>query len=145
MYRRSSAGEIEVLLVHPGGPLWQNQDAGAWSIPKGEIDPGEEPFAAACREFGEETGFPHSEPYHDLGEIRQKSGKIVRVWAFEGDCDPATILSNTFSMRWPPRVGPVTSFVEVDRAEFFGIATAERFLMAPQKPLLDRLVSHLAL
>lgn len=137
MYRQ--AGELQALLVHPGGPFWKNKDAGAWTIPKGELETGEEMLAAARREFREETGLAPTEPFLPLGEIKQKGGKIVHAWAFEGDCDPAQIKSNTFSMEWPPKSGRQQEFPEVDCAEFFTISQARDKIIAAQIPLLERL------
>jgi predicted NUDIX family NTP pyrophosphohydrolase len=138
---------LEVLLVHPGGPLWANKDVGAWSIPKGEYDDGEDPLAAALREFSEELGSPPPaqdgvEPI-DLGEIRQKSGKRVSAWALAGDFDVSRVASNTFTMEWPPRSGRANEFPEVDRAEWFRIAEARRRINPAQAELLDRLVQAL--
>jgi predicted NUDIX family NTP pyrophosphohydrolase len=138
MYRRSH-GRIEVLLVHPGGPFWAKRDLGAWTIPKGEILPSEEPLAAARREFEEETGIAASGPVHPLGQVRLKSGKIVHAWAFEGDCDPAAIRSTTFKMEWPPRSGLEREFPEVDRGAWFPLDTAAERLTPGQAPLLDAL------
>lgn len=132
--------ELEVLLVHPGGPAWTNRDAGAWSVPKGEYLDGEDPLAAARREFEEELGNPppDGEPA-ELGEIRQKSGKRVRAWAIPGDLDATQIHSNTFMFEWPPRTGRMIEIPEVDRAEWFGLAAAREKINAGQVPLLDRL------
>src|SRR5687768_4090027 len=113
MYRWSDV--LEVLLAHPGGPFWKNKDLGSWSIPKGEYHEGEDACAAALREFSEETGFTVSEPLIFLGEIRQPSGKIVSAWAFNGDCDPSTLVSNTFKVQWPPKSGRQSVFPEIDR------------------------------
>jgi len=138
---RRSPGGIEVLLVHPGGPLWAKKDEGAWSIPKGEIDDaGEEPIDVAMREFREELGTepPTSDP-HALGEIRQSGGKLVTAWAVEGDVDVATIESNTFEMEWPPRSGARRSFPEVDRADWFTLDEARVKLLASQAVFVDRL------
>jgi predicted NUDIX family NTP pyrophosphohydrolase len=143
MYRLGAAG-LEVLLVHPGGPFWKNKDDGAWSIPKGEIADGEEPLAAARREFTEETGFPTEGPFLPLGEVRQKGGKRVSAWAFEGDCDPARLVSNTFELEWPPRSGRLRAFPEADGARWFAPAEARRKLLAAQAPLVDRLEAALA-
>jgi len=140
MYRRRD-GELEFLLVHPGGPFWKNKDAGVWTIPKGEIDPGEDPLAAAQREFREELGFEAKGPFVELTRIQQKAGKIVHAWAFEGDCDPSQIKSNTFTLEWPPRSGRKVEFPEVDRAEFFGLEEAKRRINAAQIPLLEELIS----
>src|SRR5262252_4951751 len=107
---RSRNGVLEFLLVHPGGPFWKNKDDGAWTIPKGEIAEGEEPLKTAIREFEEELGFKPTEPFIELTPIKQKGGKLVHAWAFEGDCDPAQIKSNTFSMEWPPRSGRQCEF-----------------------------------
>jgi predicted NUDIX family NTP pyrophosphohydrolase len=138
LFRRTPAG-IEVLLVHPGGPLWAKKDEGAWSIPKGEIDAGEDPLAAARREFEEELGSPVSGEFIALAPIRQASGKVVHAWAVEGDFDPATLTSGTFSMEWPPRSGHQQEFPEVDRAEWFAIENAKRKINKAQVPLLDQL------
>jgi predicted NUDIX family NTP pyrophosphohydrolase len=130
----------EVLLVHPGGPIWAGRDLGAWSIPKGEYGEGEDPLAAARREFEEELGVaPPPGPALDLGEIRQKSGKRVRSWALAGDLDPATVRSNTFALEWPPRSGQLQEFPEIDRAEWFTLPEARERIIAAQIPLLDRL------
>jgi predicted NUDIX family NTP pyrophosphohydrolase len=130
----------EVLLVHPGGPIWARRDRGAWSIPKGEYEQGEDPLDAARREFEEELGAPPpaGQPL-DLGEIRQKSGKRVRSWALAGDFDPATVRSNTFALEWPPRSGRLQEFPEIDRAEWFTLPEARERIIAAQIPLLDRL------
>jgi predicted NUDIX family NTP pyrophosphohydrolase len=139
MYRRSERG-LEVLLVHPGGPFFQRKDDGAWSVPKGVVEGDEDPLAAARREFSEETGLETPEDgYIALGEVQQKSGKVVRVWAFEGDCDPASIESNTFDLEWPPRSGQIRKFPEIDRAEFFTAAAARKKLNPAQAALVDRL------
>jgi predicted NUDIX family NTP pyrophosphohydrolase len=143
MYRRSAQG-LEVLLVHPGGPFWKNRDAGAWSIPKGEHDEAEDPLDAAKRELAEETGLRPEGTFLALDPVRQKSGKLVRAWAVEGDCDPRAIRSNTFSMEWPPRSGRTAEFPEVDRAEWFAIEEAHRRILPAQSPLLDQLESRLA-
>ena len=138
MYRRRD-GAVEVLLVHPGGPFWKNKDEGAWSIPKGEPGEGEELLAVARREFEEELGFAPSGEFRPLPPIRQKGGKVVHAWSFEGDCDPATIRSNTFTMEWPPRSGKQATFPEVDRADFFDLPTARRKINPAQVALLDEL------
>jgi predicted NUDIX family NTP pyrophosphohydrolase len=130
----------EVLLVHPGGPIWARRDRGAWSIPKGEYEQGEDPLDAARREFEEELGAPPPAGQAlDLGEIRQKSGKRVRSWALAGDLDPATVRSNTFALEWPPRSGKLQEFPEIDRAEWFALPEARERIIAAQIPLLDRL------
>jgi predicted NUDIX family NTP pyrophosphohydrolase len=141
LFRRKSAA-LEVLLVHPGGPLWSNKDEGAWSIPKGEIDAGEDPLAAARREFNEELGSPVSGEFIELAAIRQASGKIVYAWAVESDFDPATLTSGTFSMEWPPRSGRQQHFPEVDRVEWFTIDDAKRKINRAQIALLDQLSSR---
>ena len=145
LFRRVGAS-VEVLIVHPGGPLWARRDDGAWSIPKGECDPGEEPLAAARREFAEEIGSPapDGEPL-TLGEVRLKSGKRVIAWALEGDLDAAAIRSNTFTMQWPPRSGRTQAFAEVDRAGWFDPARARVKLNPAQVEFVDRLVDMLDL
>jgi predicted NUDIX family NTP pyrophosphohydrolase len=143
LYRRRD-GAVELLLVHPGGPLWAKRDAGAWSIPKGEVDEGEDPRAVALREFEEETG--HPPPRGELvalGEVRQRGGKLVTAWAAAGDLDPAAITSNTFTLEWPPRSGRRREFPEVDRAGWFDPATARDKLLAAQAELVDRLLAAL--
>jgi predicted NUDIX family NTP pyrophosphohydrolase len=143
LYRRA-AGAIEVLLVHPGGPLWAKKDLGVWSIPKGEIEPAEDPLTAARREFREETGFTAHGPFVPLAPRIQRSGKIVSAWAVEGDGDPARLVSGTFSMEWPPRSGERREFPEVDRAAWFGIPEARRRIVSGQAGLLDELEGLLA-
>lgn len=125
--------------MHPGGPFWRKKDLGAWTIPKGEYEPGEEPLAAARREFQEETGFPVEGEFLPLGEITQASGKIVTAWAVEGDCDPARLVSNTCQVEWPPRTGRMIEIPEVDRGAWFHIAEAREKIFPAQRPLLDRL------
>jgi len=142
---RVRTGTVEVLLVHPGGPLWANKDLGAWSIPKGEYDQGEDPRAVALREFQEETG--HPPPRADLlelGAIRQRGGKVLTAWAAAGDLDAATVASNTFTMQWPPRSGAMREFPEVDRAGWFDPETAREKLLGTQGELIDRLLATLA-
>lgn len=143
LYRRRDAG-LQVLLVHPGGPFWAKKDLGAWSVPKGEIGDGEEPLAAAVREFGEETGFAVDGEFLALRPLRQPSGKTVMAWAVEGDCDSAQLRSNLFSMEWPPRSGKQKEFPEVDRAEWFDLDEARRRILAGQAPLLDELMRSIA-
>jgi len=138
MYRFQH-GELQVLLVHPGGPLWARKDAGAWFVPKGEINPGEDDFAAAKREFGEETGVTPEGTFIELGEITQKSGKKVIAWAFEGECDSTCIKSNSFAMEWPPHSGKKASFPEVDRAAFFNFDTAKEKMIASEFEFFSRL------
>jgi len=143
LYRQGSAA-LEVLLVHPGGPVWARRDLGAWSIPKGEYAEGEEePLEAARREFAEELGspLPEGEPV-DLGEVRQKSGKRVRAWAVPGNLDTAGVHSNTFAMEWPPRSGQMREFPEVDRAEWFPVPAARERINPAQAAFLDRLADH---
>jgi predicted NUDIX family NTP pyrophosphohydrolase len=130
---------IQVLLIHPGGPFWINKDCGAWSIPKGLIEQGEDQLVAAQREFEEETGFKASGPFIPLAPIRQASGKLVLVWAFEGDCNVIDLKSNTFSIEWPPRSGLIRDYPEVDRAEWFPIAAAREKILKSQISLLDEL------
>ena len=136
---RQHAGHLEVLLAHPGGPFWSKKDLGAWTIPKGLIDPGEDPLAAAKREFEEELGFKPDGEFIPLGEVIQKAGKTVVAWAFDGDLDPTTIHSNTFQLEWPPRSGQLQSFPEVDRAAFFSIDEARTKINPAQVELLSRL------
>jgi predicted NUDIX family NTP pyrophosphohydrolase len=137
---RDRGDGLEVLLVHPGGPLWARRDAGVWSIPKGEYGDDEDPLTAARREFVEELGTPAPDGEAlDLGEIRQKSGKRVRAWALAGDLDAEQIQSNTYSMQWPPKSGRREEFPEVDRARWFGLDEAREKLNAAQVELLDRL------
>ncbi len=142
LYRRHPT--LEVLIVHPGGPLWARRDDGAWSIPKGECDAGEDPLAAARREFAEELGSaaPGGES-RSLGEVRLKSGKRVLGWALEGDLDPEAIRSNTFELTWPPRSGQIQQFPEIDRAGWFAPATARVKLNPAQAQFVDRLVDML--
>jgi predicted NUDIX family NTP pyrophosphohydrolase len=138
MYRRFE-GTLEGLLVHHGGPFWRNKDAGAWSIPKGEIEPAEDPAEAAQREFLEELGIAAGGPLRDLGEIRQRGGKRVIAFAVEGNLDTSTTSSNTFEMEWPPKSGRRKSFPEVDRAEWFDLPRAKEKILASQQPFLERL------
>jgi predicted NUDIX family NTP pyrophosphohydrolase len=145
LYRRHDGG-VEFLLVHPGGPFWARKDAGAWSIPKGQIEEGEEPHACAIRELEEELGAaPQLDPEEliELGSIKQRAGKVVEAWAAEAEFDPAALAGNTFSMEWPPRSGAQQDFPEVDRAEWFDLETAREKILAAQAELLDRLLEHL--
>ena len=137
---RRTGDALEVLLVHPGGPFWAKRDLGAWSIPKGECEEGEDPRVTAWREFAEELGSPAPEgDALDLGEVRQKAGKTVLAWAVAGDLDADRITSNTFEMEWPPRSGRTQSFPEVDRAGWFGLAEARERINPAQVELLERL------
>ena len=141
---RSADGGIEVLLAHPGGPIWATRDAGVWTIPKGEIDDGEEAWAVALREFEEETGHPAPDGASiDLGEITQKGGKVVVGWGLEGDLDPATAHSNTFPFQWPPKSGRYITIPEIDRVEWFTPDEARRRIKDTQIPLIDRLLEAL--
>lgn len=142
LFRRGAAG-LELFLAHPGGPFWKGRDAGAWTIPKGVLDEGEEPLAAARREFIEETGIIPIEPFIELGSIRQKAGKIVHAWAWEGDADPAAVVSNSMSSEWPRGSGRWVTYPEVDRCAWFDPATARHKMNAAQAELVDRLVSAL--
>lgn len=136
------APELEVLLVHPGGPYWQRRDRGAWQIPKGAIDPGEEPEAAARREIAEEIGIMLAPAVEliPLGEVRQSGGKYVEGFAAEHDFDPATLASNTFDLEWPPKSGKTVAFPEVDAARWMSLPEARAMMLASQQPLLDRLL-----
>ena len=142
LYRRAG-GAIEVLLVHPGGPFWAGKDEGAWSIPKGAYLPGEEPLAAARREFAEETGTELQGEAVALGSFRQSSVKIVDAWAVEGDFDPVGLTSNSFQMEWPPRSGRMGEFPEVDRAQWFTPDEAARKILKGQRPIVQALLRHL--
>ena len=143
LFRRRD-NEVEVLLGHMGGPFWAKKDAAAWSLPKGELEPDEEPEAAARREFTEELGLPAPDgEYRPLGEVKQSGGKVVTAWAVEGDLDPAAVVPGTFEMEWPPRSGRQQEFPEMDRVEWFGLAAAREKLLKGQLPLLDRLVELL--
>ena len=139
LWRRRD-GELEVLLGHPGGPYFAKKDAGAWTVPKGEVEDGEELESVARREFAEETGHPAPEGVLlALGEIRQRNGKRVHAWAAEGDLDPATAISNTFEIEYPPRSGRMSAFPKIDRVAWFGLEDARVAMIAAQAPLLDRL------
>lgn len=143
MYRIRDGG-LQIFLAHPGGPLYQNKDEGCWTIPKGEPPEGELLLDAAVREFEEETGITPAGPYIELGSIRQKGGKVVYGWAFEGDPDPLhPIRSNTFEMQWPPGSGRIQSFPEVDRAQFFSLSEGRNKLKEAQWVLVERLVAIL--
>jgi len=138
MYRRTGP-ELELLLVHPGGPYWRRRDEGAWSIPKGEMDAGEDAEDAARREFMEETGVALAGALEPLGEVRQRGGKRVLAFAVEGDVDVQTLKSNTFEIEWPPKSGKMQVFPEVDRAAWFELPVAHAKILEGQRPLLDRL------
>jgi predicted NUDIX family NTP pyrophosphohydrolase len=145
LYRFNDEGNVEVLLVHPGGPFWAKKDDGAWSIPKGEFDVGEEPLSVAEREFEEELGrTPPAGARRDLGELDQSSAKRVHVWAIEGDVDAQHITSNTFDIEWPPKSGTMVSFPEVDRAAWFSLPEANVKLLVGQVGFLDRLTDSLS-
>jgi predicted NUDIX family NTP pyrophosphohydrolase len=139
---RRDAKQLEVLLVHPGGPFWRNKDLGAWSIPKGEYGPGEDAETAARREFREELGIEMTEPLLPLGDVRQKGGKIVTAFAVEADIDVSTVQSNTFELEWPPRSGRRQTFPEVDRAAWFDLAAAGVKINQGQRALLERLAAR---
>ena len=140
---RRVVGALEVLLVHPGGPLWARKDDGAWSIPKGEVEPDEDALAAARREVEEETGARPSGTFIALSPVRQTGGKIVHVWAIESDFDPASLKSNLFEMEWPPKSGNRRSFPEVDRAAWFDLETAGRKILPSQAVVLQHLQERL--
>src|ERR1700722_9283092 len=139
MYRFRKDGP-EVFLVLPGGPFWMKKDLGAWSIPKGEYEQGEDPQQAAMREFHEETGFAVTGAMRELGVVKQSGGKIVSAWCFEGDCDAEKLVSNSFQMEWPPRSGRMAEFPEVDRGGWFSIAAARERILKGQAPFIDRLM-----
>ncbi len=138
LYRRAETG-IEVFLVHPGGPFWKKKDLGAWSLPKGEYDDGEDPLACAKREFTEETGCVVDGDFIFLGELKQAGGKIVTAWALEHDLDPALVKSNTFSMEWPPHSGKTREFPEVDAGAWFSLSAAREKLTKGQSEFIARL------
>lgn len=144
LLHRLSGAQREVLLIHPGGPFWQRRDRGAWQIPKGGVLPGEEPLAAALREFAEELGSAATGDPVALGVIRQAGGKRVEAFAILGDLDPATVASNCFEIEWPPRSGRRQSYPEVDRAAWFTLPDARAMMLTSQLPLIDRLEELLA-
>ena len=143
MYRRH-AGILQIFLVHPGGPFWAKKELGAWSIPKGEYAQNEDPLSAAQREFKEETGLQAYGPFIPLKMLKQSSGKIIQAWAFEGDCDPTTVKSNTFLMEWPPRSGKQQEFPEIDRGEWFDIEEAKRNIQPGQAELIAELTQKIS-
>ena len=138
---RKRGGELEVLLMHPGGPFWRGKDLGAWSVPKGEVQPAEDPLAAARREFLEETGSPVDGEFLPLTPVIQRGGKAVLAWAVEGDLDPSGLRSNSFSMEWPPKSGLMREFPEVDRAEWLPLETARARINPAQQAFLSELAS----
>jgi predicted NUDIX family NTP pyrophosphohydrolase len=140
MYRNGLHG-LEVLLVHPGGPFWAKKDAGSWSVPKGELCNGEDELTAARREFQEETGLSPTDPLIPLGTVKHRSGKTVTAWAFQGDCDPASIKSNMFMMEWPPKSGRQQEFPEIDRADFFSLNEAKHKILPAEALFLDTLAT----
>jgi predicted NUDIX family NTP pyrophosphohydrolase len=142
---RTCNGPLEVLLAHPGGPFWTRKDEGAWTIPKGAIDEGEDPLDAAKREFTEETGVVASGAFVALEPVRQPGGKLIYAWAVEGDCDAGAIVSNLFSMEWPPRSGQMKEFPEIDRAGWFTLGEARVKLLRGQLPFLDQLENSVPL
>jgi predicted NUDIX family NTP pyrophosphohydrolase len=144
MFRCGTAPAPEVLLAHPGGPYWERRHEGSWSIPKGGRDHEETLLEAALREFREETGFEPTAPFHTLGSVTQRSGKVVHAWAFEGDCDPASARSITTTTEWPPRSGRRIEVPEIDRVQFFSIEDARLVINTGQARLLDRLLDVLA-
>ena len=143
MYRvreeHPGAQRQEVLLAHPGGPYFARKDLGAWGIPKGGVEPDEDPFVAACREFIEETGFDSRPPYLSLGGVKYKNHKVVYAWAFEGDCDPAAVVSISFEMEWPRRSGRMASFPEIDRAAWFTLPEAMERILSAQRRFIEEL------
>jgi predicted NUDIX family NTP pyrophosphohydrolase len=138
MYRMQE-GKVQVLLVHPGGPYFQAKDEGAWSIPKGEVEHGEDLLDTAKREFKEETGVTPSGPFIALTPVTQKGGKIVHAWAFPGDCDPSANVSNTLMLEWPPRSGRQVEFPEIDKADFFNVDSARPKIKPAQMALIEEL------
>jgi predicted NUDIX family NTP pyrophosphohydrolase len=143
LFRRGPSG-LELFLAHPGGPFWQRRDTGAWTIPKGLAEEGEDPLAAACREFEEETGVTPQRPFIPLGSVRQKAGKVVHAWAWEGDADPARVTSNIMETEWPRGSGRRLTFPEVDRCAWFDPRAARVRINPAQATLIDRLEAELA-
>jgi predicted NUDIX family NTP pyrophosphohydrolase len=144
LLHRLRSGTLEVFLVHPGGPFWRGKDAGAWSIPKGEVEEGDDLLKTAQREFEEETGSRVSGEFFALTPLKQKSGKVVHAWALSGDIDASSVRSNTFSMEWPPRSGRQQEFPEVDRGAWFTIAVAREKILPGQRGFLDQLQEHIS-
>jgi predicted NUDIX family NTP pyrophosphohydrolase len=142
MYRRRGR-QLEVFLVHPGGPFWAKKDLGSWSLPKGEYEENESPLEAAKREFEEETGVAARGNFLELGEVKQAGGKVVSAWTFEGDCEPGKLTSNLCRLEWPPRSGRFIEFPEVDRGEWFSVDEAKERILKGQHPFLDRLLREL--
>ncbi|MFZ0486073.1 MAG: NUDIX domain-containing protein [Arenicellales bacterium] len=142
---RYEHGELQVMLVHPGGPYWTNKDEGAWSIPKGVFEQNESPIEAARREFKEETGFDVDGEFIGLGQVKQRSNKVVHVWALAKDVDAAAARSNTFTMQWPRNSGQIREYPEVDRAQWFGLAEARRKILKGQAEFVDRLARKLGI
>ena len=140
LMHRIREGRLQVLLAHPGGPYFANKDDGSWTIPKGEVEPGEDLLDAAKREFEDETGIKPKGPFLALSPIKQKGGKIVHAWAFEGDCEPNAIASNTFTIEWPPKSGQQMAFPEIDQADFFDVIAAKRKIKAGQEALIEELL-----
>ena len=136
---RVNEGVVQILLAHPGGPFFKKKDDGAWTIPKGEANPGEDLLLAAQREFEEETGLAPKGTFIPLKPIKQKGGKTVYAWAFEGDCNPEAITSNQFALEWPPKSGIQKQFPEIDRAEFFDLEIACKKIKGGQDALIDEL------
>jgi len=146
LYRTKNKNNVELLLVHPGGPFWAKKDQGAWSIPKGEFEEGEEPLAAAKREFAEELGIPApAGEVSELGAAKQSSGKVVYAWAIEADIDTKQVKSNVFEMEWPPKSGKKQEFPEIDKARWLTVAVARQKLVKGQVPLLENLIATLGL
>lgn len=143
LYRRAGTG-IEIFLVHMGGPFWAKKDDGAWTFPKGEYEEGEDPLAVARREFREETGFDVGGELVELAPVNQR-GKVIRLWAVEGDCDAGAIRSNTFTIEWPPKSGRQREFPEVDRAGWFSPSAARRKLVPAQTVFVDQICEHLGI
>ena len=141
---RRTGGEIEFFLAHPGGPFWKNKDEGAWTIPKGLVEEGEDPLATARREFQEETGIVAQSPFWELGTIQQKAGKLIHAWAWEGDADAAAVVSNLIRIEFPRKTGRFLEVPEIDRCGWFSAAAARQRLNPAQSPLIDRLLAALA-